>query len=412
MLKFIDSFVWSIGIIMLVYSCLKLSFYLKFIQFRFKDIFINLNKYTYKSLLLSLGGKIGVGSIAGTSLAILIGGSGTIFWMVIIGFFTVPLLFSEVLLGLKYKEKVGGPAYYIKNGLNKNKLSIFYAFIMFVCIFIGSLSIQANTIVIMSLDLFNYDVILISFVVCLVTFFVIRDGLDKIIQYMNYVVPIMVIIYIISVVYILIVNCDLILFAFSDILNNAFNFNSVISGVILIGVQRGLFAYESGVGTASIMGSSINTKNIIGQSFVQCLSNYFISLVICLLTGLVIIISTINIDSSNGIEVVSKIFNLNFGIIGDYVLYIIIILFAFSSMVTAYYTAFCNYNLLFKKNIWILKYLVLLIIIFSSYVSSSFIWQVLNIFTGILVIINVYAVMKLKKDVKDELNMYDKSVKI
>ena len=129
MLKVLDSVLWATATMMIVISGIYFTFKLKFVQFNFKEMFKNIVKKghntitPFESLMMVLGGRIGVGSIAGIALAIYLGGIGSIFWMWIIGFISAANSFAETTLGVKYQEKcddhyVGGPSYYIKKGLN------------------------------------------------------------------------------------------------------------------------------------------------------------------------------------------------------------------------------------------------------------------------------------------------------
>ena len=189
-MKLLDSILWAIATILILYSGIFYTFKLKFVQFRFIDMFKNLFKKTdskvspFESLMIVLGGRIGVGSIAGIALSIYLGGVGSIFWMWIIGFISAPLSFSETILGIKYQKKVndeyiGGPSNYLKYGLNKPNLSKLYSFIIVFSYIGGFLSIQANTITTSIVNYININPLiigitlaLISFIIIFITFFI------------------------------------------------------------------------------------------------------------------------------------------------------------------------------------------------------------------------------------------------
>ena len=152
MLKVMDSILWATATVMLVISGIYYTIKLHFVQFDFKQMIKNIRKSNnnsitpFQSLMMVLGGRIGVGSIAGIALSIYLGGIGTIFWIWIIGFISASNAFAETVLGLKYKEKdenvyKGGPSYYLKNGLNMKKLGKLYDYIIVVSKIIGFLSI-------------------------------------------------------------------------------------------------------------------------------------------------------------------------------------------------------------------------------------------------------------------------------
>ena len=137
MLKIFDSVLWAIATVFITYCGIYYTYKLKLVQFRFKDMFKNLFKKNnngitpFESLMMVLGGRIGVGSIAGIALAIYLGGIGSIFWIWIIGFLSAPSAFAETILGIKYqegkKELYGGPSYYLISGLNNKFLSRIYS---------------------------------------------------------------------------------------------------------------------------------------------------------------------------------------------------------------------------------------------------------------------------------------------
>ena len=157
MLKIFDSVLWAIATVFIVYCGIYYTCKLRFVQFRFKDMFMNLFSKkskdgisAFESLMIVLGGRIGVGSIAGIALSIYLGGVGSIFWMWVVGFLSAPSAFVETVLGVKYQAKnkglFGGPSYYLSNGLNNKILSKIYSFIIIFSYIGVFLSIQANNI--------------------------------------------------------------------------------------------------------------------------------------------------------------------------------------------------------------------------------------------------------------------------
>ena len=177
MLKVLDSVLWAIATVMIVISGIYFTFKLKFVQFDFKEMFKNILKKgnntitPFESLMMVLGGRIGVGSIAGIALAIYLGGVGTIFWMWVIGFISTANAYAETILGAKYKENdeyhisKGGPSYYLKKGLKKNNLGKLYAYIIVISQVAGFLSIQANTITKSITNYVNISPIIIGFII-------------------------------------------------------------------------------------------------------------------------------------------------------------------------------------------------------------------------------------------------------
>lgn len=432
MLKVINSILWSIATCFLLIMGFYYTFKLKFVQFRFKDMFKNLFKKNkndsitpFESLMIVLGGRIGVGSIAGIALAIYYGGLGSIFWMWVIGLITVPLSFAETVLGVKYKEKdgkyyKGGPSYYIKKGLNKKWLGSLYAFLIILSYVGGFLGIQANTITKSVNTFININNFIVGIIICLITLLIILGGIKKIAKTCSKLVPFMTLLYVLSALYVVILNIDLVPSILVSIIKEAFNFKSFGFGLIstmIIGIQRGIFSSEAGLGTGAIASSTTDNKPS-NQGFVQMIGVYITTFLICTATAIIILTSNVslNINDVNGIEITQKAFIYHLGETGNYIVFCSIVLFAFSTILSGYYDGEASlkyfYGNISKKKINILKIVTLIVIFFGSVLSSSFLWSLVDILTALLAIINIYALIVLRKEVIDELRIYNKCDKI
>ena len=417
MLKIIDSILWSIATILMVYSGIYFTYKLKFVQFNFKEMFKNIIKKEdnsispFESLMMVLGGRIGVGSIAGIALAIYLGGIGSIFWMWIIGFISAANSFSETTLGVKYQEKdknlyKGGPSYYIKNGLNNKKLGRFYALIIVISQVFGFLSIQANTIT----NSININPIISGLVITLVSFIIINKSTKQLFKISSKLVPIMTLIYIIASIFIIICNIDQIPKLLKSIISEAFNFKSLGFGVLssfIVGIQRGIFSNEAGLGTGAIAASTVKTAFSVSQGYVQILGIYITTFLICTATALVILTSNINFlgNNLNGIEITQNAFIYHLGNVGNVIVIISIVLFAFSTILAGFYDAESNLKYLTNKTSY-LKLIVCFVLFISSIIPAKTIWEIVNILTALLAITNIYALIKLKKDIIFELRRY------
>lgn len=417
MLKIIDSILWSIATILMVYSGIYFTYKLKFVQFNFKEMFKNIIKKEdnsispFESLMMVLGGRIGVGSIAGIALAIYLGGIGSIFWMWIIGFISAANSFSETTLGVKYQEKdknlyKGGPSYYIKNGLNNKKLGKFYALIIVISQVFGFLSIQANTIT----NSININPIISGLVITLVSFIIINKSTKQLFKISSKLVPIMTLIYIIASIFIIICNIDQIPNLLKSIISEAFNFKSLGFGVLssfIVGIQRGIFSNEAGLGTGAIAASTVKTAFPVSQGYVQILGIYITTFLICTATALVILTSNINFlgNNLNGIEITQNAFIYHLGNVGNVIVIISIVLFAFSTILAGFYDAESNLKYLTNKTSY-LKLIVCFVLFISSIIPAKTIWEIVNILTALLAITNIYALIKLKKDIIFELRRY------
>lgn len=309
MLEKLNSFIWGIASLLIILSGIYFTFLIKFKQFKF----ITMLKYLFsdkkvkgisslEALFMTLGGRIGVGSIAGIALAIHVGGCGTIFWIILMPFIVAPLSYIETILALKYRKKdnnqyVGGPSYYIFHGLNKNKLAIFYSLLIIICYIGGFLSVQSNTISKVTGELFNINHILVGVLITIITLLVIFGGISKISKAINLIVPLMSYLYLMVSIYVLIVNINKVPAIISLIINSAFNFKSFITGfltTLIVGIQRGIFSSEAGLGTGAITSSIVDDKVEEKQGFIQMLGIYITTIIICGSTALIILTSNYN----------------------------------------------------------------------------------------------------------------------
>ena len=424
MLKLLDSVLWAVATIFIIVSGIYYTYKLKFIQLDFKRMFKNLTKKNdslsltpFESLMMVLGGRIGVGSIAGIALAIYLGGVGTIFWIWVAGFLSAPCAFAETVLGVKYKSDgiYGGPSYYLLKGLNKKKLSRIYSYIILFSYIGGFLSIQSNTITV-TLSYFNLKPFIIGLIIGVFSFLIIYGGIKKISKFSKYLVPIMTIIYVGTSTFIIIKNITLIPNVFSQIIKSAFNFRSFGFGIIasiVIGIQRGIFSNEAGIGTGAIAASSVETKYPSECGYVQMIGIYITTFLICTSTAIVILTSNLgNVEVINGIEMTQLAFINHLGSIGNYIMIISIVLFAFSTILSGYYDGEASLKCLFpkigNKSLFILKILTFFVILFGSIFKADLLWSIVNILTALLAIINIYAILKLKNEVIFEFKRYRK----
>lgn len=407
----IITIIWIFTTIIITIVSIYLSIKLKFTQFNIKKIFTYLKKDTYTALFLTLAGQIGVGSIAGVALAIYIGGPGTIFWIWIITLISSILTYSESYLGVKYKpkyKKIGGPFYYIKNGLNNKYLAIIYSIILIICYIFGYNSIQANTIT-KSINIITYiNPHLIAFILTIIIIITIKKGNKNITKITNILVPIMTIIYLSLTITIIIFNINIIPKIIINIITNALNIKSFISSFIptmIIGIQRGIFSIESGLGTSSISASSSTDNFPTKSAYIQTISVYITSFLICTSTAIIILTTNYKnliINNPNGIELANYAFSYHFNTLGKIILIISIFLFAYSSIISAYYFTETTANSLTnnKKINTVIKILTIITIYIGSIISPTIIWNITDILIAIITLINIYALYKLSNHIK------------
>ena len=403
MIDILNSVIWSVVIIFLLIISIIYSKRLNFLQIKFYKLLTPLkNKDNIKALCISLGGKIGVGSLSGIAIAIYYGGIGVIFWIWLCSLITSIISYVETYLGVIYKEKNNsGTFYYLKKGLNNNKLSYIYCLLLLFTFVIGFNSIQTNTII----KLFNVDnLLLVKTILMIIFFYIIFKGKEMVSNISNIIVPLMMLIYIIIGIYIIINNIDLIPNIFNNIIKEIFNIKTFFSG-LLIGIQRSIFATEIGTGTSSIATSGVKDSPS-NQGLSQLFGVHFISFIVCTITFFIVVLSNYNnltFTDINGIELISYAFNYHLGNIGNLILIIITFLFSFSTVISCYYYGEISLKFITKVNkfkLFIYKLLVLIFIYLGMTLKATFIWSLVDIFLGLLTLINIYALYKLRYKIK------------
>lgn len=423
MIIIINKLLWAIVSALIIISGIYFSLKLNFIQLHLKKILSSIFKNNqhsnglspFSTLMLTLAGKIGVGSIAGVALAIYIGGPGTIFWMWVIALISASNTFVETYIGIIYKEKdendiyKGGPSYYIKNGLNKKNLAIFCSILIIICYLIGFIPIQANTITKSVNEIIYINPIIIGIILCSFAAMIIFGGIKQISQVSNKIVPIMTLLYLLVACLIVIKNINMMPTILLNILKSAFNIKPFFTGfmtTLVIGIQRGIFANESGLGTGSIASSTTSDNNPIKAGYIQMLGIYITTLLIC--TSTVFIIMTANYNSINfvdvnGIEITQYAFKYHLGNFGNILIFISILLFAFSTILTGYYYIESNLKF-FKPNIThkqliIIKITTLIFLFIGCIISSKQLWNIVDCLIALLAIINIYSLLKLRNKI-------------
>ena len=276
----------------------------------------------FQAVCTALAGTVGTGNIAGVAGAIALGGPGAIFWMWCSAFLGMCTKFSEVTLAIHFREKnkngeyVGGPMYYIKNGLSKkwHFLAVFYAVFGVLTVFGTGNATQVNTIVssvntaLMNFNILkdepnsNVNLIFGIFIAALVAM-VLLGGIKRIGQVSEKLVPFMAVLYVILALGVIILNIQRVPGVFAQIVSGAFTPRAATGGIIgsmflsmKRGVSRGIFSNEAGLGTGSIAHACADTDNAVHQGMFGIFEVFMDTIVICTLTGLVILLAAPNIS--------------------------------------------------------------------------------------------------------------------
>lgn len=388
---------WTILIIYLF----LLSIYLS-IKLKFKNYKINIKELLKKdktSLFLTLGTKIGVGSIIGTVSSIIIGGFSSVIWMILFSILFTSIIYYESYYGNKYKkvnnsESVGGPYFIIRYGLNNKILSIISVILLILVYSFLFQMMQFNTISYILINKFyinKYIIIIVSLIILLIT---INLSIKDILNTLNKIVPYMCLLFVVVCLFIIIKNISNI--NINIFLNNFLSFRSIFSGLV-IGIKRSIFMNETLIGTTST--SSASDKNNINISIkYQILSSYFISIVVTILITCLLLIYLSKYSLINDYNLlVYNIFNYTLGFVGPLFLIIIYILFGFTTVLSGYYIGKSNIEYLTDNKIVLntFKVLFILFCILGILFNSEIIWKYLDIFIFIMIIINSYSIIKL-----------------
>lgn len=416
----IKKYLWGIATILIIISGIYFSIKLKGLQFNIFKLFKSFKKSSdesispFESLMMSSAAKVGVGSLAGIALAIYKGGVGTIFWIWVTSIISAPNAFAEGFLGSLYKRKKnseteGGPAYYISKGMNKKKLGIVYALLVTFVYVICFSTIQSNTIATSIYEGYKIKNIYIGITMALIVAILISGNTKSLFKIISKMVPIMGIGYLFLGLFVIIKNYYQIPYFFLNIIKEALNFKSASVGFLtafIIGIQRGIFSNEAGIGTGAIASASASTSPPQAQGQIQILGTYFISLIICTITSFIIITSpykNLKLDNINGIEITQYSLKYHFGSFGEIALILSIFFFALSTIIAGYYYGKSNLDFIFngisRKTETLFKLLTIILIMFGSIVKADLIWDLSDIFIAILAIINIYSLLSLKKDI-------------
>ena len=412
-LEYFNKIIWIIAISLILLNSVYYSIALKFPQFRLLKILKSLKTKKQKgnispldTLIMTLSSKIGVGSLAGIAVAIAYGGLGSIFWIWISSFFLAIITYLENSLAIIYQNKTtppeSGPFYYLKKGLNSKNLSIIYSILIIITYIFLFSSIQTNTIVTLTTELFNIDKIILSLVITIAAGIIIIKGIKTISSICNKIFPLMMLLFLILGLIIIIQNIELLPTLFISIITEALNKESLSGGIIytiIISLQKTIFANESGAGTSAIISGTTINNNYKLQGNLGIVQTYFINFIVLTITAIIIGLTDFqNISIINGIELTKYAFSYHLSTFGELSLLVILFLFSFSTIITVYYYGESSLKFLSKKskNLKVLKICTLLSLFFGGLIKANIIWNFIDIFLGLLTIINMYAISKLK----------------
>lgn len=382
----------------------------------------------FGALATALSSTIGTGNIIGVGTAIATGGPGALLWMWLTGVFGIATKYSESLIAVKYRVKnnkgmmIGGAMFALERGLKMKWLGAVFAFLTAVTAFgIGS-GVQSNAVATALFENFGIANWVSGLIIAAMTALVIIGGLKWISRAAEALVPFMSIIYILGCVVILAVNYRFIIPAVQLVCTNAFNIRSVGGGFLGFaavkmmdaaksGVARGLFSNESGMGSAPIVAAAAQTKNPVRQALVSSTGTFWDTVVICLMTGLVIITSVLahpelDIVSLKG-AALTKIAFSQIPYIGNFILIFGLITFAFSTLLGwSYYGEKGLEYLLGTGSIIPYRLVFVFVAFIGSLLSLDIVWDIADSLNALMIIPNLVAVLLLSGVIVAETKKY------
>ena len=377
----------------------------------------------FGSLATALAATIGTGNIVGVATAIALGGPGAVLWCWLTGVFGISTKYAEGLLAIKYREvtpqgkMIGGPMYALEKGLRMRWLAVLFAvFTAFASFGIGS-TVQANAISTLTSEVYTVSPYISGLVICLLTAAVVLGGVKSIARVCGMLVPFMALVYVLGCIYIIGVNAQYVWPAVKLIVEAAFTpeaagggfIGSTVMTAARFGIARGLFSNESGLGSAPIVAAAAQTRNPVRQALVSSSGTFWDTVVICALTGIVIVSSVLaypDITFESGSTLTKEAFA-KIPFVGTPLLTFGLGTFAFSTIL-----GWCYYGEraveYLKGYRWVIAYRIAYIaaVFIGSVMSLQMVWNLADCMNALMAIPNLISLLALSGVLVHETRKY------
>ena len=377
----------------------------------------------FGSLATALAATIGTGNIIGVATAVALGGPGAVLWCWLTGVFGISTKYAEGLLAIKYRVKtkkgrmLGGPMYALERGLGWKWLAVLFAVFTALASFGIGNTVQANAIATVTNETYNVSPYLTGIVICLLAGAVVLGGVKSIARVCGLLVPFMALFYVVGCLYILCINGPYLWPAIKLIVHSAFSPQAAGGGFIgttvmmaaRYGIARGLFSNESGMGSAPIVAAAAQTRNPVRQALVSSSGTFWDTVVICAITGLVIVSSVLaypDIDFNNGATLTKAAFS-KIPIVGTPLLTFGLLTFAFSTILGWCYYGERAVEYLSGRR-WVITYRVLYIaaIFVGSVIELELVWNLADCMNALMAIPNLLSLLLLSGILVHETRKY------
>lgn len=378
----------------------------------------------FQALMTALAATVGTGNIVGVGIAISTGGPGALFWMWITGIFGMATKYSEAVLAIKYREvdkfgtMSGGPMYYISKGLGWKWLGTLFAVFAFIAAFgIGNM-VQSNSVADGVKAAFGIPNWVTGIILATFTAMVILGGIKSIAKVTQILVPFMIIIYITAASVILLMKISVIPQIFVLIFKHAFTPTAAVGGFLgatvmhamRMGVSKGVFSNESGLGSAPIAAAAAKTPNPVKQALVSMTQTFIDTLVVCTMTGLVLILSGLWTYGSElkGAKLTAMAFGKFLpGGIGEFIVTLTLIFFAYSTILGWCYYGEKSIEYLFKERaVKIYRVVFVIFVAVGTFLKLETVWRLSDIMNGLMAFPNLIGLVGLSAIIVSETNKY------
>ncbi|UOY92384.1 alanine:cation symporter family protein [Ectobacillus sp. JY-23] len=377
-----------------------------------------------QAFAIGMAARIGTGNIAGVATAVALGGPGAVFWMWLMALIGSASAFVESTLAQVYKVKDGeswrgGPAYYMEKGLGNRKLGIAFSILITLSFGLIFNAVQANTIAASLNNEFNVSTMTVAIILAVITALIIFGGVQSVAKFSIVLVPIKAGVYILLSVWLMIANYEVLPSVFGAIFSEGIFslkqlFGGVMGAAVLQGIRRGLFSNEAGMGSAPNAAAAAEVTHPVKQGFIQALGVIVDTFVICSSTAMIVLVSGVYKTSElSGIPLTQESLRVSVGDFAATFISISVFLFALSTIMGNYYYGEANISFMKnnKRTLTLYRIGVIAMVIFGTLYSAELVWALADIFMGMMVLINLYAITKLSGLVRAVLNDYVKQKK-
>ena len=434
----VSGFLYTYWLVFALILCgLYLSFRTGFIQLRFlKDAIFVLREKSQKeyispfgALMVSTASRVGIGNIVGVAVAIAGGGVGALFWMWITAILGGASAFVESTLAQVYKRSdgehsyKGGPAYYIESALGSKSFGVLFAISLILCFSFGFNGLQSYTLT-SAFDIYAGGFentsfkLFIGIIIALLSGYFFFKGAKTTAFISSVLVPAMALGYLLVALFVIFSNIEKLPMIFSHVFEEAFNFEAIFSGfagsAIVIGIKRGLYSNEAGMGSAPNAAASAHTSHPAKQGMVQTLSVFIDTLMICSCSAFMVLCADIAKNTElKGLGLIQGVMQEHLGSFGLLFVSVAIVLFAFTSIIGNHFYAEANFKFIStsKRGLFVFRLLAMLMVFVGAQLSLSLAWDLADVFMGFMASVNIVAILLLSNIAVRVLKDYQKQRK-